>query len=142
HRGIRPYNEQREIFEKIFAEAGYPDIKLVILEWNIGPAGDGNPQPTEAEGALMVSEQFTQYIQSGLHMSTFWPLSWPSGGFRSLLDQKDEYDPQKMYDMFSLYKDVLGQEKVSSTGNVTNLVNLAVKSKDGNTLWVYLINKE
>ena len=142
HRGLKPYSEQKDIFEKIFADAGFPDIKLVVLEWNIGPAGAGNTPPTEAQSALMVSEQFTQYIQSGLFMSTFWPLSWPSPAFRALLNAKEEYRPNRMYGMFALYKDVLGQQKVSSTGTLKNLVNLAVKSTDGKTMWVYLINKE
>lgn len=145
HRGISPYNEQRAIFEKIFADAGFPNIKLVILEWNIGPPGEGHTPPTETQAALMVSEQFTQYIQSGLFMSCFWPLSWPSKTdwtSRALLKAKDDYQPNKMYDMFTLYKDVLGQQKVSSTGTEKNLVNLAVKSTDGKTMWVYLINKD
>jgi hypothetical protein len=142
HRGIRPYNEQREIFEKLFAEAGYPNIKLVILEWNIGPAGDGDLPPTEAQAALMASEQFTQYIQSGLFMATFWPLSWPSPAMRALLNAKEAYRPNKMYDMFALFKDVLGQQKVQSSSPDEKLINLAVKSTDGKTLWVYLINKQ
>ncbi len=142
HRGIRPYSEQRQIFEKIFADSGFPNLKLVVLEWNIGPAGDGNTPPTQAESALMVSEQFTQYIQGDLFMSTFWPLSWPSSAFRSLLNQKEQYRPNKTYEMFALYKDVLGQKKVSSEGTIKNLVNLAIKSADGKTMWVYLINKE
>ncbi|MDF3076799.1 MAG: hypothetical protein K0S09_688 [Sphingobacteriaceae bacterium] len=142
HRGVSPYNQQNAIFQKIFDAAGYPNIKLVILEWNIGPPGDNNIAPTEAEGALMVSEQFTQFIQSGLFMSTFWPLSWPNQSFRALLNVNAEYKPFKMYDMFALYKDVLGQQKVKSTGTIANLVNLAVKSKDEKTMWVYLINKQ
>ena len=142
HRGIRPYNEQRQIFEKVFNEAGFPNIKLVILEWNIGPAGDGNVAPTQGESALMVSEQFTQFIQGDLFMSTFWPLSWPSNAFRALLNQQEQYRPNKTYDMFALYKDILGQQKVSSVGTIKNLINLAVKSTDGNTMWVYLINKD
>ncbi|MEJ7691726.1 hypothetical protein [Daejeonella sp.] len=141
HRGIKPYNEQRQIFEKVFADAGFPNIKLVILEWNIGPVGDGNVSPTQSESALMVSEQFTQYIQGDLFMSTFWPLSWPTNAFRSLLNQKEQYRPNKTYDMFALYKDVLGQQKVLSESTEKNLVNLAVRSSDGKMMWVYLINK-
>lgn len=142
HRGVRPYREQREIFEKMFKESGYPNIKLVILEWNIGPSGDGNLPPTESEAALMVSEQFTQYIQSGIFMATFWPLSWPSSAMRALLNAKEAYRPNKMYDMFALFKDVLGQQKVLCSSEEEGLINLAIKSTDGKTLWVYLINKK
>jgi len=115
------------------------------LEWNVGPPGEGHTPPTQAQAALMVSEQFTQYIQSGLYMSCFWPLSWPSKTdwtSRALLNAPAQYQPNKMYNMFSLYTDVLGQQKISSTGTEKNLVNLAVKSADGKTMWVYLINKK
>lgn len=145
HRGVLPYNHERQVFEKIFADSGYPNIKLAVLEWNIGPFGDGHVPPTETEAALMVSEQFTQYIQSGLFMATFWPLTTQStspSNNRALLKSKADYKPNKIYDMFVLYKDVLGQQKVSSTGSVANLINLAVKSKNGKTMWVYLINKQ
>lgn len=145
HRGVAPYNQQRAIFEKIFADAGFPNIKLVILEWNVGPPGDGHVAPTGSQAALMASEQFTQYIQSGLFMSCFWPLSWPTKTdwtSRALLQAPNDYKPNKMYDMFTLYTDVLGQQKVSSTGSVENVLNLAVKSTNGKTMWVYLINKQ
>lgn len=145
HRGIAPYSEQRGIFEKLFADAGYPNIKMVVLEWNIGPPGPDHTPPTEEQAALMASEQFTQYIQSGLFMACFWPLSWPQQAdwsSRALLKQKDNYKPNKMYQMFTQFANVLGQQKVSSNGDVKNVVNLAVKSADGKTMWVYVINKE
>jgi hypothetical protein len=145
HRQVSPYNEQRSIFEKIFTDAGYPNIKMVVLEWNIGPPGAGNLLPTATQAALMASEQFTQYIQSGLFMACFWPLSWPNGAEwdeSSLMKSKEDHATNKMYDMFSLYTNVLGQQKVSSTATIQNVVNLVVKSTDGKTMWVYLINKQ
>src|SRR5690606_20964206 len=98
--------------------------------------------PKPAEAALMVSEQFTQYIQADLHMATFWPLSWPSSSFRALFNQRADYNPQKMYDMFMLFKDVLGQNRLNSSGSMETVLNLAVKSENGKTVWVYLINKD
>ncbi len=144
HRGINGYNEQRQLFKKVFTDAGYPDIELVILEWNIGPPGDGNTPPTEAQAALMVSEQFAQFVQSGLVMACFWPISWPGTTdwtSRALLKSRDGYKPNKMYDMFAQYTDILGQQKVASSASAGRLINVAVKSRDGKQLWVYLINK-
>ncbi|CAN5771518.1 hypothetical protein BH24BAC1_BH24BAC1_19090 [soil metagenome] len=43
--------------------------------------------------------------------------------------------------MFGMYRDILGQIKVQSAASGDRLINLAVKSQDGNTVWVYLINK-
>lgn len=144
HRGLKGYNEQRQLFKKIFSDAGYPDMELVILEWNIGPPGNGNIAPTEAQAALMVSEQFAQFVQSGLYMACFWPISWPSKTewiSRSLLKSRDGYKPNKMYDMFAQYTDILGQQKVLSYASAARLINVAVKSNDGKQLWLYLINK-
>ena len=143
--GRFPYSEQRGHFKKIFQELGYPDVELVILEWNIGPnVAANNVFPTPAEAALMVSEQFTQYIQEGLHMACFWPLSWPEKprwASRVLLNAQDGYKPNKVYDMFALYTDVMGQQKIKSAASADRLINVAAKSKDGKDVWVYLINK-
>jgi alpha-L-arabinofuranosidase len=144
HRGERPYSEQRSIFKKLFAEAGYLNIELMILEWNIGPNGPGNAPPTEAEAALMVAEQFTQFIQSGLYMSCFWPISTPSKtdwSNRTLLNAQQQHKPRKMYDMFTLFTDVLGNGKVKTTSTEERLITLAVKSSNGKEMWLYVLNK-
>lgn len=144
HRGERPYSEQRGIFRKIFADAGYPNIELMILEWNIGPNGTGNLAPTEAEAALMVSEQFSQYIQSGLYMSCFWPITTPTRSEwsnRTLLNGQENHRPRKMYDMFTLFADIFGNQQVKTNVSVDRLITTAVKSKKGDEMWVYIINK-
>ncbi len=144
HRRERPYSEQRAIFRKIFAEAGFPDIEMMVLEWNIGPNGTGNLPPTEAEAALMVAEEFTQFIQSGLFMSCFWPISTPTKvdwANRALMNSQNNHDPNKVYDMFTLYTDVLGQQQVKTSVSADRLITIAVKSKPGNEMWVYMINK-
>jgi hypothetical protein len=43
--------------------------------------------------------------------------------------------------MFGLYSDILGQQKIKSSVSAERLINLAVKSKDGKKIWIYLINK-
>lgn len=144
HQGKFAYSEQREYFKNIFQELGHPAIDLVVLEWNIGPMVSGTELPSEAEVALMVSEQFTQFIQSGLPMACFWPLTWPGSpawANRILINTTEGYSPNKVYNMFALYTDVLGQMKVKSSASAERLINVAVKSQDGNTVWVYLINK-
>jgi hypothetical protein len=140
------FNNIRTRYEKMFQNLGYSDIDVVVLEWNIGPKIKGDlPYPTEAEVALMVSEQFTQYIQSDLKMACFWPISWPGKlvwSNRSLIDEQNNYTPNKVYNMFGLYSDVLGQQKIKSSSSADRLINLAVKRKDGKKVWVYLINKK
>lgn len=145
HQGKGTYAQQRQIWEKVFTDAGYPNIKLVVLEWNIGPSGPTqNIPPTETQAALMIGEQFTQYIKSGLFMSCFWPLTLPGNdgkNTRPLFKSKGEYRANKAYYMFILYTDILGQQQVASEVTGERLITLSVKSNDGKTLWVYLINK-
>jgi alpha-N-arabinofuranosidase len=145
HQGKGTYAQQRQIWEKTFADAGYPNIKLVVLEWNIGPPGPAqNIPPTETQAALMISEQFMQYVKSGLFMSCFWPLTLPGNdgkNTRPLFRSKGEYKANKAYDMFAMYTDVLGQQQVANTVTGQRLIILSVKSNDGKTLWVYLVNK-
>ena len=145
HHTKSPYRDQRPHYKSIFQETGHPDIELVTLEWNTGPhVRAGHERPSEAEVALMVSEQFTQFIQSGVHMATFWPLSWPGNpawANRMLVNPEKEYRPNKVYDMFALFTDALGQQKVNSSTSADRMISLAVKSRDGGTMWLYLINK-
>jgi hypothetical protein len=143
HQGKGTYAQQKQIWEKLFADEGYPNIKLVVLEWNIGPPGQNAP-PTETQAALMIGEQFTQYIKSGLFMSCFWPLSLPANdgkNTRPLFRSQGGYQPNKAYFMFAMYTDILGQKQVSNEVSGTRLIPLSVKSNDGKTMWVYLVNK-
>ncbi|MXV13781.1 hypothetical protein [Hufsiella ginkgonis] len=142
HQGKGSYEQQRGIWEKVFAEEGFSNIRLVVLEWNIGPS-PVDAAPTHAEAALMVSEQFTQYIRSGLFMSCFWPLSWPQSDWtaRGLYPSQKTYEPLEMYRMFSSFSSVLGQSQVADSHTGTRLTTLSVRSNDGKTVWIYLINK-
>src|SRR5699024_736407 len=110
------YKDQYQYFKQVTSDLGHPDIEMISLEWNIGSADNSNA-PTEAQAALMVSEQFMQFIQAGMYMATFWPIEWPSRSFpiyRPLLNSQNNYDVTKKHGMFNLFKSILGNEKVQS----------------------------
>lgn len=137
--------QRRKNLKAMCDSLGYPDIDLISLEWNIGPLKNGvQPNPKAAEAALMVSEQFADFINSGMPMACFWPVSWPASvdwTKRALLDSQRDYEPNKVYYMFDLYKPVMGQQRLKSSVSAERLISLAVKSTDGKTMWIYLINK-
>jgi hypothetical protein len=142
-RGL-PYKAQRPFYRKLADSLGYPRIDLVSLEWNLGRIGKGNPAPSQAQVALMAAEEFTQFIQSGMRIATFWPVSWPKPSRfdnRILLDAQQGYRPNKVYDMFKLFKNTLSQNKVKSESSDQAIQVLSVKSTRADTLWVYVINK-
>lgn len=148
HQRGRPYREQRALYRKIFAEEGFPDIDLISLEWNISASGK-NPQPTQSEAALMVSEQFIQFIQSGMKIACYWPLSMPGKNFRwqyrCLLNSGQDYAPNKVHGMFRQFAEIGGQRPLASQvvgkADPEWLTHLALRAADGRSLTVYLINK-
>lgn len=146
NQGTQPYSAQRAIYKQMFADEGFPNIELAVLEWNVGPYGSGNPHPTEAQTALMVGEQFMQFIQSGVKLACFWPLHWESGDWtRALISSAQSYTPNKVYDMFQQFATIPWRMQVSNTlsGSAAQdrLAHVSVKTNDAKTLYVYLINK-
>lgn len=146
HHDNIPYYAQRAKFKQLAAQVGVPDVELISLEWNIGPPDPKAPNPTEAEAALMVSEQYIQFLRSGMKMACFWPISWPketNWSNRALLSPLRNHQPNHVYDMFALFTSALGQKRIEShcASGAEGLSQLAVKSNDGRTLWVYVVNK-
>lgn len=145
HQQARPFSEMRSFYKQMFAAEGFPNIELAALEWNVGPHGTG-AEPTEAEAALMVGEQFMQYIQSGLKLACFWPLHWESGDWhRAQISSAQSYTPNKVYDLFQQFSTIAWRMQVSGTltGSQTldRLRHVSVKTNDAQTVYVYLINK-
>lgn len=147
HQRGRPYRDQRDLYRQIFAEEGFPNIDVISLEWNISANGQ-NPQPTQSEAALMVSEQFIQFIQSGMKVACFWPLSMPGNfrwQYRCLLNSGRDYIPNKVHGMFREFADIGGQSRLGSSvaGPADHewLTHLALSSADGRILTLFLVNK-
>lgn len=146
NQGAQPYAAQRQIYRTMFANAGFPNIDLAVLEWNVGPFGSGNPEPSEAENALMAGEQFMQLVGSGVPLMSCWPLHWESGDWhRAVISSAQGYTPNKMYDMFQQFSTIGWRQQVSGTIGGTaaqnRLTYLLVKTNDAQTVYVYLINK-
>ncbi len=146
HYWTRPYEDCRAFYRQMFAEEGFPNLDLIALEWNIGAPGSGNPEPTEAQTALMVGEQFMAWIKSGIKMAAFWPLHWESGDWhRQIISSAQSYTPNKVYDMFAQFATIPWRQQVSGTLSgsqaLDRLHHLSVKTNDATTVYVYLINK-
>jgi alpha-L-arabinofuranosidase len=118
----------------------YP-IQLAALEWNVGPVKDR--RFSQFQQALMQSEMLGQFIEGGLSMACMWPLTWSGdihGDFRTVLDQ-EKHKPTPTFEMVKLYSNVLGQRLIASVTNQPNVRTVSALSRDGSTLWVYLLHK-
>jgi hypothetical protein len=147
HQRGRPYREQRAFYRDMFAREGFPEIDVVSLEWNISASGK-NPPPTQSEAALMVSEQFIQFIQSGMKMACFWPLSMPGNykwQYRCLFNSMRAYAPNKVFGMFHQFAEIGGQipmtSEVVAQSDGEWLTHLVLHSPDRRTVKLFLVNK-
>lgn len=138
-------SEQRAKIKALGKKYGRDDIDMVLLEWNVGPENEKDFKPeyarTNAQIALMVAEMYADVLRSGMPMACFWPVSWPAPMDRALLAAERNYQPNKVYEVFNLYKDVLNQNLLQSASSEQRLANIAIKSPDGKTLWVFMVNK-
>jgi len=134
--------EIRQFYEKIKDVNGVSyDIKLASLEWNIAP--NYGFDFSRFQHALMHAEMLGQYIEGGLHMACMWPLTWIGdigNNFRAIIDQEN-HKPTPSFHVLKLYSNALGQQLATIETNQVYIRPVSALSQDGNTLWVYLLNK-
>jgi len=115
---------------------GREDVQLASFEWNVGP------QPSTSlsyyQAALMEAEQFGQYISAGMDMACMWPMHG-SDDYRQMFTSSGA--PHANFQMFGMYKDVMGQKRITGTSDHPEVPVVAALSNDGSTLWVYLLRK-
>ena len=116
------------------------DVKLASLEWNVGNTTTG-VEPSIFQAALMQAEMMGQFIEGGLYMATFWPFIWQSSQQNRYLLDNSTLEPRPGYVVFKMYKNALGQQQIATQTSKTYIRPVSALSQDGNTLWVYLLNK-
>ena len=137
----------REImaFKPLVNSLGQGHIKLATNEWNLGPSPSDEETPSKFESALMISEQFSQFIDAGLFMANFWGVHWPNSSGaavnRYLLDPTNNYSPNPLVSVFEMYGDAMGGMQVKCSSLKTGVYDVAVLNEDTNELYIYLLNK-
>tara|TARA_R110002050_G_scaffold138576_4_gene262411 strand:- start:116 stop:772 length:657 start_codon:yes stop_codon:yes gene_type:complete len=137
----------REImaFKPLVNSLGHGHIKLASNEWNLGPSPSEEETPSKFESALMISEQFSQFIDGGLFMASFWGVQWPhSTGAavnRYLVDPTNNYSPNPLVSVFEMFGDAMGGMQVKCSSLKTGVYDIAVLNEETNELYIYLLNK-
>jgi len=139
------YAEEITYFRELMVELGKPDIKMAVMEWNIGPGPHkDDPYHTHFRTALMQSEMQMQMMQGGLEIGSLWSTQWPNSSnsdFRFLVDSDNDYQPTPTAKVFELYKHSLNGDLVESTSADSQIMITAV-IQDNNKAFVYLLNKK
>ena len=138
-----PHNEEIARFNEVARELGMEHVKLCSLEWNVGPISkDGSEKwPTEFQCALMQGEMLMQFMDGGLEMATFWPMSWPKNNEpRHMLDAKNNYKERCTPKLFEMMSPMLGGQLVKTESEGELLYSVAVKDAEGNDV-ICILNK-
>jgi hypothetical protein len=90
----------------------------------------------------MQAEMLGQIVEGGYSMACLWPLLRPAekGSLQTVVDPAT-LQPTPTYQVFELYRHVLGQKLVWSEADRPNVRPVAALGSDGRTLFIYLLHK-
>ncbi len=141
------YVSEMEAFKTLVNSLQHSHIKLASNEWNIGPSPTDEETPSKFESALMISEQFTQFIDGGMFMACFWGMHWPQDApipavNRYLLDPTDNFSLNPLASVFEMFSDAMGGNQVECISQIDGVYDIAVINEAGDEMYIYLLNKK
>ena len=142
HAGETYFNKIQSFRQEI-ARQGL-DAKVAAFEWNLGPA-KWYARPSPFQAALMNSEAFMQFVWAKLDAAAFWPLHYDANAReaeddRSLLTA-GELEQSAVYQMLSMYKELLGKQLVSVRFAGAGVLATAGHQPANDTTTVMLLEK-
>lgn len=123
------------------SRSAHPNIELASLEWNVRPSH--NPvRPSDYQQMMMQAEMLGQFVEANLRYACVWPLVWSTdkGYFPTIIDQKT-LKTTPTYELFRLYGDLFGQQRVGNVSSDNSQIAQTVVSKDGRRAWILAVNK-
>lgn len=143
----RTYKEEIEYFNQQAKIKGVGNVKLISLEWNVGPSENIYVTPNEYQSAMIQSEMLMQFMDGDMEMATLWAFFWITKNGTSkfanrfLMNYNDNYKLAPCYDMFTLLSEALDKQKCGVSSSTKTVYPLAVKSKDNKEKIVFLMHK-
>ncbi len=147
NRNAIPYGQAIKKVKKICADLGYPEIGVVVLEWNLGPS-DHSQAFKQSAIAIMQGEILLEYMLADVHLTCLWPFLWQSSRdvwseqdfFPSIITQDEPYNPTLSLDMYRLLSPLQTSTLVTAASPQKDTVVVSAKTTKGEML-VYVINK-
>ncbi len=130
--------QELRLVREACANAGYPGIGIMVLEWNLGPHADLLPLSDEA-WALMQSQILMEFVDARVEAACLWPLIWRTRRevwpeqdvFPSLVEPRAPFEVTATSRLFELLKPLQGARRLSATTTSQNAVVLAAQTADG-----------
>ncbi len=145
----RPFGEDMKLICKMCSDAGFPDIRIVVLEWNIGPS-DFTWDLPDAQIALMQSEMLMAFLDGGADITCLWTLLWQSSRevwprqdrFESIITHEPPHHETASLSMMRLFSTVLDKQQVEVKHDGEQLVVIAASDDEDSAQAVLLLNKQ
>lgn len=144
----RPFGDDVEMIRKMCRDAGYPEVGVVVLEWNVGPSEHTWDLPDSAM-ALIQSQMLMEFLDGDVRMTCLWTLLWQSrrevwpvqDRFQSILTHEPPHKETASFEMFRLFSSVLDMTQITAESSADDVRVVAAKGGQGNDRSVILLNK-
>lgn len=145
---VMPYRDEIARVRETAARAGFPQLGVIVLEWNIGPSAETR-RLTEAQLAVMQSEMLLQFLEARVEMACLWPLIWPSNPevwpqadrFPGIVTYHEPHRRTVSHDLLRLVSAVAGCARLPLAGSLAETPALAFARPEGGQVRVLLLNK-
>jgi hypothetical protein len=145
-RAHRTYGEDIALIRQACAEAGFPDIGAMVLEWNIAPSRESE-NFSQSLIAVIQGEMLLEFAANGVELTCLWPLLWQTSrdvwpeqdNFPSIVTAAPPFSPTLSSEMFRMISKLQGGTVLASESAEEDVVQLVVDC--GENALLYLINK-
>jgi alpha-L-arabinofuranosidase len=143
------YGETINRIRTVCRKSGYPNIGLVVLEWNVAPS-DWSVSFSQALYAVIQSNLLLDFLNHNVELTCLWPLLWRTSRdvwpeqdvFQSIVSSLPPYERTLSAEMFRMFSAARGRNLVACESNASrNLVCAAVNDSAGDTATVLLVSR-
>jgi hypothetical protein len=142
----RSYGQDIQMIREACAEAGYPGMGVMVLEWNIAPSRQSELF-SQSLIAVIQAELLLEFAANGVELTCLWPLLWQTSrdvwpeqdNFPSIVAAAPPFSPTLSSEMFQMVSALQGGTVLQSDSNRPDVIQLAVDQ--GESALLYVINK-
>jgi alpha-L-arabinofuranosidase len=119
-------------------------IPIALTEWNLKTPYPPNEKISYMEVGLSVAEMIAGYINSGVDMGTYWPLTMKAGWTaKSLMKTNDTCDRVGAFEVFQLFANNATGESITCSSETDDVSTFAVTtvSNENSILRVFVSSR-
>ena len=131
---IRTYAQDIALIRAACTKAGFPNIGIASLEWNIAPS-DWSQTFNQSLIAIIQAELLMEFAANNVELTGLWPLIWQTSrdvwseqdSFPSIVTSDPPFNPTLSLDMFRMLSGIAGKQLVKVETENSDIVTLATE---------------